>query len=153
MNMKKIISLVFCLIVLIFSACKTEPDSEAVKKEVLNIHDKLMIDGARVVNNKMKLYSVLKSNQLKSASDSIKIADIIVRLEKADENMMDWMHTFKEDFKGKTEAEDLNYYKSEMVKIRAVEDDYIKVTKESDSVLKIYNISSADKMEMKHHNH
>lgn len=151
--MKKIITLGFCSIVFLFSSCQTEPDSKAVKKEVLNIHDKLMIDGEKVVKNKMKLDSVLKSNQIMSFEDSVKIADLVGRLNKADENMMDWMHFFKDNFKGKSEQEDLDYYKSEMVKIRAVEDAYIKVTKASDSVLKVYKILPAEEMKMEHHKH
>ncbi|MCZ4222747.1 hypothetical protein [Pedobacter rhodius] len=151
--MKKVIMSGFCFIVVSFTACKTEPDSAAVKKEVLNIHDKLMVDGEKVVRNKMKLDSVLKSGKIKSANDSNKVADLIGRLNKADENMMDWMHFFKDDFKGKNEQEDLEYYKSEMIKIRTVEDAYIKVTRTSDSVLKVYNTAPVKSMKMEHHKH
>jgi len=151
--MKKLTTLVFCSVIILFTCCKTEPDSAAVKKEVLNIHDKLMMDGEKVVKNKLKLDSVLKSDKIKSAKDSIKVADLIVRLNKADENMMDWMHFFKDDFKGKNEIEDLAYYKSEMVKIRAVEDAYIKITRESDSVLKAYHVLPTEKMKMERHKH
>lgn len=139
--------------VFLFSACKTEPDAQAVKKEVLNIHDKLMMDGEKVVKNKMKLDSVLKSDKIKSTDDSLKVADLSARLNKADESMMDWMHFFKDDFKGKNEQEDLEYYKSQMVKVRQVEDSYIKVTRESDSVLKVYNVLPANQMHMEHHKH
>ncbi|PWS33531.1 hypothetical protein DF947_02605 [Pedobacter paludis] len=139
--------------VFLFSACKTEPDAQAVKKEVLNIHDKLMMDGEKVVKNKMKLDSVLKSDKIKLTDDSLKVADLIARLNKADEGMMDWMHFFKEDFKGKNKQEDLEYYKSQMVKVRQVEDSYIKVTRESDSVLKVYNVLPANQMHMEHHKH
>lgn len=135
--MKQIKTIGFCLTIFLFSACKTEPDSKAVKKEVLNIHDKLMMDGEKVVKNRMKLDSVVKSGKVKSIEDSLKIADLVSRLNQADEKMMDWMHFFKDDFKGKNEQEELDYYKSEMIKIRAVEDSYIKVTRESDSVLKV----------------
>jgi hypothetical protein len=151
--MKNSITIGFCLIVLLLSACKTEPDAKAIKKEVLNIHDKLMMDGGKVMTNKMKLDSVLKSDKIKSPQDSLNVANLITSLNQADERMMDWMHGFKDDFKGKTEQEDLAYYKSEMVKIRKVEDDYIKVTKASDSVLKKYNIAPAVKMNMEHHKH
>jgi len=125
-------------------SCKAEPDSKAVRQEVLNIHDKLMIDGEKVVKNKMKLDKLLVSDQIKLAQDSVlqkqKINDLIIRLNAADEKMMDWMHFFKDDFKGKTEQENLDYYKSEMVKIRAVEDSYIKVTRESDSLINVYQV-------------
>ncbi|WP_157280221.1 hypothetical protein [Pedobacter borealis] len=128
---------------LLFS-CKTEPDSKAIRQEVLNIHDKLMIDGEKVVKNKMKLDKLLVSDQIKLAQDSVlqkqKINVLIIRLNAADEKMMDWMHFFKDDFKGKTEQEDLDYYKSEMVKIRAVEDSYIKITRESDSLINAYQV-------------
>ncbi|WP_175635945.1 hypothetical protein [Pedobacter ghigonis] len=142
--MKKQITFVMGALAIFFAACKTEPNAEAVRKEVLNIHDKLMIDGEKVVKNKMKLDTVLLSDQLKKSSDSAtskqQVRDIIARLNAADEKMMDWMHFFKDDFKGKTEQEDLDYYKSQMIKIREVEDGYIKVTRQSDSVLKVYNI-------------
>jgi len=151
--MKNTITLALCLIVFLFSACKTEPDSNAIKKEVLNLHDKLMVDGGKVMSNKMKLDSVLKSNKIKSPQDSLNIADLITNLNQADERMMDWMHGFKDDFNGKNEQEDLDYYKSEMVKVRKVEDDYIKVTKRSDSILNLYQVATATKMNMEHHKH
>jgi hypothetical protein len=134
-----------CLITIFFISCKTEPDSKAIRQEVLNIHDKLMIDGEKVIKNKMKLDALLVSDQIKLSPDSAlqkqKINNVITRLNAADEKMMDWMHFFKDDFKGKTAQEDLDYYKSEMVKIRAVEDGYIKVTRESDSLIKVYKIN------------
>jgi len=130
-------------IALLFS-CKTEPDAKAVRQEVLNIHDKLMVDGEKVVKNKMKLDKILTSDQVKLAQDSLlqkqKISDLITKLNAADEKMMDWMHFFKDDFKGKTEQEDLDYYKSEMVKIRAIEDSYIKVKRESDALIAVYQV-------------
>ncbi|MDQ0965785.1 hypothetical protein QFZ20_001188 [Flavobacterium sp. W4I14] len=137
------LTVLYLVTTLLFS-CKTEPDSKAIRQEVLNIHDKLMIDGEKVVKNKMKLDKLLVSDQIKLAQDSVlqkqKINDLIIRLNAADEKMMDWMHFFKDDFKGKTEQEDLDYYKSEMVKIRAVEDSYIKVTRASDSLLNAYQV-------------
>lgn len=142
--MKRQITTAIGVLAILFSSCKTEPNAEAVRKEVLNIHDKLMIDGEKVVKNKMKLDTLLLSGQLKKSPDSTaakqQVSDVIARLNAADEKMMDWMHFFKDDFKGKTEQEDLDYYKSQMIKIRDVEDGYIKVTRESDSVLKVYNI-------------
>lgn len=151
--MNRIIKLGFCVIGIVFSACKTDPDSKAIKKEVLNIHDKLMMDGEKVVKNKMKLDSVLKSGKIKIPKDAISVENLITRLNKADENMMDWMHFFQDDFKGKSEQENLNYYKSEMIKIRSVEDGFITVTKESDSVLNVYHVMPAEKMGMEHHKH
>ncbi|RYD78519.1 MAG: hypothetical protein EOP55_06940 [Sphingobacteriales bacterium] len=151
--MKKLLTFGFCLVVIVLASCNAKPDSSVVKKEVLNIHDKLMMDGEKVVKNRMKLDSILKSDKIRADEDSVEVADLISRLNKADENMMDWMHFFKDDFKGKTEQEDLDYYKSEMVKIRAVEDGYIKVTRESDSVLKVYNVMPPKKMQMEHRKH
>ncbi|RYD73322.1 MAG: hypothetical protein EOP55_17250, partial [Sphingobacteriales bacterium] len=78
--MEKSIISTICLIILIFSACKTEPDSSAVKKELLNIHDKLMLDGEKVVKNRMALDSLLKSGKIKDAKDSTELADLITGL-------------------------------------------------------------------------
>jgi len=131
------------LLTVLFISCKTEPDAKAVRQEVLNIHDKLMIDGEKVIKNKMKLDTILVSDRIKLSADSAlqkqKIVDLITQLNAADEKMMDWMHFFKDDFNGRTEQENLDYYKSEMVKIRAVEDSYIKVTRASDSLIRMYN--------------
>ncbi|RNL52387.1 hypothetical protein [Pedobacter jejuensis] len=149
--MKQRIIMAIGIITCLFNACKTEPDAQAVRKEVLNIHDKLMMDGEKVIKNRMKLDSVLKSNKIHSATDSVKVAALINRLNKADENMMDWMHFFKDDFKGKTKQDELDYYKSEMIKIRAVEDEYINVTKASDSVLKVYNVLPGEGMGIHKH--
>ena len=153
MVMKRITMLTIAIIALIYSGCNPEPDSNAVKKEVLNIHDKIMMDGEKVVKNRIKLDSVLKSTKFKAISDSTRVAMLITRLNKADENMMDWMHFFKEDFKGKSEQVDLAYYRSEMVKIRAVEDEYITVNRESDSVLRVYHVMQSKKKETEHHKH
>ncbi|MGM9476005.1 hypothetical protein ACS5PU_06230 [Pedobacter sp. GSP4] len=140
--MNRLNILLLGLVAIFLISCKTEPDSEAVKKEVLNIHDKLMIDGEKVIKNKMKLDTILLSDQIKQAPDSAlqkqKVSHLISDLNAADEKMMDWMHFFKDDFKGKTEQDKLNYYKAEMVKIRAVEDSYIKATRASDSLIKVY---------------
>ncbi|QNN44190.1 hypothetical protein [Pedobacter roseus] len=142
--MKRLNILLLSLATALLFSCKTEPDAKAIRQEVLNIHDKLMVDGEKVVKNKMKLDKILTSDQVKLAQDSLlqkqKINDLITKLNAADEKMMDWMHFFKDDFKGKTDQEDLDYYKSEMVKIRAVEDSYIKVTRVSDSLIRIYNV-------------
>lgn len=140
-----------------FGGCKTQPDAKAVRKEVLNIHDKLMVDGEKVIKNKMTLDALLASDAIKSLPDSAvkkqTISNLIKKLNKADENMMDWMHFFKDDFKGKNEQEDLAYFKSQMIKIRDVEDGYIKVTKSSDSLLKIYNITDAKDVVHSTHKH
>lgn len=151
--MKNKITVIATAVILIFGACKTEPKANDIKKEVLNIHDKLMIDGEKVIKNRMALDSVLKSSEVKSNQDSLNIAELITRLSKADENMMDWMHFFKDDFKGKNEQEDLEYYKTQMIKIRSLEDEYIKVTKASDSVLKIYKVIPVEKTETSNHKH
>ncbi|WP_316803434.1 hypothetical protein [Pedobacter nototheniae] len=136
----------YAIIAAALTACKTTPDSKAVKKEVLNIHDKLMIDGEKVIKNRMILDTVLLSKQVRTAQDSTqqkeKITNLINRLNLADEQMMDWMHEFKDDYNGKTEAQNLAYYKTEMMKIRGVEDVYIKIIRESDSVLNSYQIKS-----------
>lgn len=128
------------IVISILVACKTEPDAKAIRKEVLNIHDKLMVDGQKLMRNKMQLDTILLNEKAKSLPDSSKLADLISRLNQADEKMMDWMHFFKADFKGKTAEDDMAYYKSQMIKIRAVEDEYINVIRASDSALKSHQV-------------
>ncbi|MCX2574369.1 hypothetical protein [Pedobacter sandarakinus] len=136
-----------------FTSCKTQPDADAVRKEVLNLHDKVMIDGEKVIKNKMILDTLLQKQIAKKSADTASIADIINRLNKADENMMDWMHFFKDDFKGKSEEENLAYYQSQMIKIRGVEDEYIQSTRVSDSLIKVYSISLPQSTSTSHHKH
>jgi hypothetical protein len=144
----------FFILISMLMACKTEPDANAVRKEVLNIHDKLMVDGQKLMRNKMQLDTILINEKAKSLPDSSKLVDLISRLNQADEKMMDWMHFFKDDYKGKTAEDDMAYYKSEMIKIRAVEDDYIKVIRESDSVLKSRQVVPLkDQNQVHHHQH
>ncbi|MCZ4243710.1 hypothetical protein [Pedobacter punctiformis] len=155
-SLKKIRNCTILVFTSILMACKTTPDAEAIKKEVLNIHDKLMIDGEKVIKNRMILDTVLLSDKVKTAPDSTlqkqKITDLITRLNKADELMMDWMHEFKDDYKGKAEEQNLAYFKSEMIKIRGVEDTYIRIIRESDSVLNLYHAKSAS-VRIKTHKH
>lgn len=129
-------------------ACITEPDAKAIRKEVLNIHDKLMLDGEKLIKNRMHLDTLLIAEKQKKSVDTAQMTNLISKLNQADEKMMDWMHFFKDDFKGKTAQEDLDYYKSQMIKIRAVEDDYIKVIRASDSLLRAHHIFPA-----KEHHH
>ncbi|WP_443947210.1 hypothetical protein ACJVDH_08880 [Pedobacter sp. AW1-32] len=129
-------SIIFiCCSLVFFNACKTEPDTKAIKEEVLNIHDQLMIDGEKLIKNKMKLDTLLLKLPKDSTVQKEQLSSLIKQLNAADEKMMDWMHFFNDNFKGKTEQEEINYYKSQMVSIRAVEDAFIKTIRTSDSVL------------------
>jgi len=145
---------VICCSFVFFNACKTEPDTKAIKEQVLNIHDKLMIDGEKLIKNKMKLDTLMLKIPKDSLMQREQLDSLIKQLNAADEKMMDWMHFFNDDFKGKTDQEEIAYYKSQMVSIRAVEDAFIKTIRVSDSVLQANQIKPEIKQTQtpeKHH--
>lgn len=73
----------------VFSCEKTEEKvSEVMKKELFDLHDKLMPETMKVEDMKAKLDS------MKTGADSANIEAIKNQLDQANAGMMDWMHNF-----------------------------------------------------------
>jgi len=142
----------FLLIGLILiGSCKNEPDYKVVRQEVMDIHDKIMVDGERAIKNKMVLDTLSKTKlkelnqahpELDTLAEKIQIAKLVEKLSQADEMMMDWMHEFQADIEGKTNEQAVTYFKGEMVKVVNLDQFYKEVLKESDAYLKKFNLSS-----------
>ena len=136
--MKNII-VVIALLVLGLQACTNEPDFEVVRKEVLDAHDKIMMDGELAINNKMKLDTIATSldslSKIKVISDQLsalkKINMLRAKLNHADEQMNEWMHHFKADLEGKSNQEAMDYFVSEKAKIKSLDSLYQVANKES----------------------
>lgn len=147
---------------LFFAACQNQPDYKEVRQQVMDLHDKVMADGEKVVKNKMILDTIgkLKLKALKAAQPTLdtlaekkKIAELVDKLNKADEKMMDWMHDFKADVQGKDNAEAVKYFSGEMTKIKALDEQYKNVITESDAYLKKLNLKPAETPAAAQHNH
>ncbi len=146
--------------VLMFAACQSEPDYKAIRKEVLDSHDQIMMDGERAMRNKMKLdtlgitgLAALKKQQpsLDTTAEHQRIQTLIKKLNDMDDRMNDWMHNFKSDIEGKSKTEAVNYFKAEQVKIKKLDSIYKMVLKESDAYLKKFNTRPDTTMKGMHH--
>ena len=113
---------------------KQETDYKAVRDEVMKFHDVVMADHGVIVNNQMKLDTLLRDLKgLKSKFpeiDTLKEREAIVGLIKdltgAEDSMNDWMHNFEPDVTGKSNEVAVQYFREEKAKIAKVDSLYKK---------------------------
>jgi GTPase involved in cell partitioning and DNA repair len=143
--MKKIIVVAF--IALIAAACTQQSngttDYKAVRDEVMKFHDVVMGDHSALVNNQMKLDTLLKNlSGLKIKFpdvDTVKEKQVILAmvndLSKAEDQMNDWMHKFEPDVTGKSNEVAVQYFQDEQKKIEIIDSLYKREIKLSDDYL------------------
>ena len=98
----------------------------------MKFHDVVMEDHGKLIDNQMKLDTLLKSLPvLKTkypALDTLKEKDamkvIQARLNKAEDLMNDWMHKFEPDVTGKSDADAVAYFREERIRIGRVDSVY-----------------------------
>ncbi|WP_316811567.1 hypothetical protein [Pedobacter heparinus] len=131
------------LLISIIAACKPGVDYKTVRDEVMKFHDIVMADQGVVVNNQMKLDTLLKDmKDLKTRFPAIDtgkeketINALMADLTKAENSMNDWMHKFEPDVSGKSNEAAVQYFKAEMAKIVAVDSLYKQEIKSSGAYL------------------
>lgn len=131
------------LIATAVSACKQNADYKTVRDEVMKFHDVVMADQGLVVSNQMKLDTLLKNlkglktkfPEIDTLKEKEQIRGLIGELTKAEDSMNDWMHKFEPDVSGKYNDEAVQYFKDEMVKIKAVDSLYKKEIRSSAAYL------------------
>ena len=98
--MKNKALVIMVLSLFIMSACKQAEEklSEELNGQVMALHDQLMPQTEQIVQLKGKLDS------LSQGKDSTHVKRLILALDKADQSMMDWMHSFSVDSLGKLDA-------------------------------------------------
>ncbi|EHQ31065.1 hypothetical protein [Mucilaginibacter paludis] len=135
------ISLLLSLIIML-GACKPKTDVNALRKEVLSLHDQVMGEDGKAESNKMALDSMIrampaKAENVKPLSDSIgKLSD----------RMMDWMHKFDPDQKGKSEGQVSSYLSGQKKQLNQLDSTYKVLLKTSGDYLKKQNIKTSDSM-------
>lgn len=75
-------------------ACSSVSDAQKMEKEIMEIHDEVMPDISRVLKLRNAIY-----NKLDTLTDPIQVDSfqhITANLTKADIDMMNWMHTYKQ---------------------------------------------------------
>lgn len=132
--MKIIIGTIFVAIVAV--ACnqqqKQSKDYKAVRDEVMQFHDLVMAGHGVIVNNQMKLDSLLKDlkglkakfPRVDTVKEKEKLAALIRDLSTAEDRMNDWMHRFEPDVTGKSNEVAIQYFKNEKAKIAAIDSLY-----------------------------
>lgn len=139
--MKKIF--IAILVSVALHACNSGDNYKVIRQQVLDAHDKIMIDGEIAINNKMKLDTI--ASQLDSlarwklVTDSVREKENIITLQSnlnyADEQMSDWMHKFDAELAGKSNQEKAAYFKSETKKVKSLDSLYKQAISESDAYL------------------
>lgn len=128
---------------LVIQACSSSPDYKQARAEVLELHDKVMIDSEKAIRNRMKLDTLsLKMDSLKqtrpemdTAQTSQRIVLLKSRLDSADEQMNTWMRAFNAELGEKSNDEAVAYFLDEQRKIKALDSVYADVIKDSETFL------------------
>lgn len=124
-------------------ACTQNIDYKKERDEVMKFHDLVMGDQSVIVNNQMKLDTLLKDMKglklkfpdIDTLKEKETIKGLLTELTKAEDSMNDWMHKFEPDVTGKSNEESVKYFKAEKVKIEAVDSLYKKEIKSSGEYL------------------
>ncbi|EOR94185.1 hypothetical protein ADIARSV_2680 [Arcticibacter svalbardensis MN12-7] len=139
--MKK--SILFLFVPFLIQSCSSSGSYKDVMDEVLKIHDKVMMDSELAIRNRMKL-DTLSSNlgslakikpNLDTMQASKKIQQLKAELDQADSKMNAWMKGFEVEPGKKSNDEAVAYYKEEEKKIKALDNLFQKVIKQSDDFL------------------
>ena len=138
---KKIITVITFSVALM--ACHSKPDNAVLKKEVLTLHDQVMNDDGKAENDKIALDSVGK--KMPMAADSAKV--LSSQLGKISDSMMDWMHQFDPEQKGKSDDQVTNYLKNQKTQLLKLDSTYKSLLKVSDSYLKKCNVKPGNSMQ------
>jgi len=94
------------IILAVFGCTQKKADTKATLDDIIKVHDKVMSADEHLMNNKMKLDTLSKQDNI-AGKDTIKM--LIAKLTVADSSMETWMHNFDPDHKGKSEDETIAY--------------------------------------------
>jgi hypothetical protein len=105
--------------------------------EVMEVHDRTMKDHDQIFKLKKKLVAI-DLTQLDSI-EAGEISTTILDLEKADKDMMDWMHHYQSPEDVMPYEEQLAYYKEEKKKIEDIETFTNKTKDKAKSLIDFYS--------------
>jgi len=105
--------------------------------EVMEVHDRTMKDHGEIFKLKKKLVAIdiTRLDSIEAGEVSKTIAD----LEKADEDMMDWMHHYTSPEDIMPYEEQLAYYKEEKKKIEDIETFTNQVKQKAKTLINFYS--------------
>lgn len=138
MKLKFIFTVLFLSFALL--ACNSgNNDEKELQQKVIDIHDKVMPKGGLIMNNKMRLDTLLTqldslkmiNPKLDTVAEKQNIKTMIDQLEDADNAMSDWMSQFSLDYSGKKHEEVMQYLNSEKQKVEAIDKQFSTILDES----------------------
>jgi len=134
-------------LLLIFAACKdTRKDEKALESQVMDLHEQVMGDGEKAMQNKMLLDTLMmKKDSIKKAypnldtsAENKTMRSLSSRIVKADDEMSDWMHNYNPDFRGKPHDEVMNYLDQQKKIVSQINKQYNSVIQASNQYLLKY---------------
>jgi hypothetical protein len=132
--MKKTLLAAFALLAL--SACTDtkKSDEKNALNEVIKIHDKVMGNDELLMQNKMKLDTLIKT--AKDTAQKAQMAAISNKLVNADKFMETWMENFDPEQKGKPHEDIMTYMAHQKAQVTAVDKQISDAVNESTEYLK-----------------
>lgn len=127
-------SLLAMVVVCLWFSCKQEQDYKAIRSEVVATHDKVMNDADLANGQKSVLDSIYRSVK-SSGNDTVKLAEVIRKVDEANQEMESWMNHFEPDVSGKSNEEASDYFKAELKKINDLDKQFKAVIIRSDRYL------------------
>jgi hypothetical protein len=123
--------------------CTPAANFKTERDEVMKFHDVVMEDHGKLIDNQMKLDTLLKSMPalktkypaLDTIKEKVAMKETQDRLNKAEDLMNDWMHQFEPDVTGKSDADAVAYFRAERIKIGRVDSVYKSEIRLSDAYL------------------
>lgn len=132
---------------LVFTACKdTKKDEKALESQVMDLHEQVMGDGEKAMQNKMQLDTLMmKKDSIKKAypnldtsAENKTMRSLSLQITKADDAMSDWMHNYNPDFRGKPHDEVMNYLDQQKKVVSQINKQYNSVIQASNQYLLKY---------------
>ncbi|GAA5042908.1 hypothetical protein GCM10011506_45850 [Marivirga lumbricoides] len=117
-----------------------EKDIEVLKDEVISIHDEVMPRMDELMRLKGELKEMQNTLDSTATQESKReITRHITSLNKADEEMMNWMRKYDPQMENKSEQEKLDYLESQKIAIKMVRQEMLSAIAQSEEFLKNNN--------------
>lgn len=125
------------------TACTQSRDYKTERDEVMKFHDVVMEDHGKLVDDQMRLDTLLKAMpklkqqfpKLDTLQEKSMMKETQGRLNRTEDLMNNWMHQFEPDVTGKSNEDAVRYFKAERVKIGKIDSVYKAELKLSDAYL------------------